>query len=305
MLPGAQFDPDDPHTPLRADAPADLPGTRLILDTTTTHYARPNGENYLVRDFGGLPDVLVMRALADAGVFVLLHGQPGSGKTALIEAAFPDLVTVQCSGDMTVAHLVGSHLPTPEGGWRWHDGPLTIALRTGKVLYLDELDLMPSEVSSILHGVMDGRGRLSIDDLPGSPPVIAAPGFHVVAAHNPDRRRRISDALLSRFTVQLEVASDYDTARALGVIEPFVAVAENLQLRNRSDRASGGRGLWTPQIRELLAAQRLMDLGLSAQLAASAMVGQCPVPEDVPEILDVCEHVLGFDIDLPRLGGQL
>lgn len=303
MLPGVGVGSEEPpELPRRPDLPA-----ASLTDDGLRRYPRPNGEDYLTRALGDLPDIAVLRRLRTHQLYAVLIGDPGVGKTALLEAAFPDLLTVQCSGDMTVPHLVGSHLPTPSGGWRWHDGPLVTAMRTGGVLYLDELNVMPLEVSTVLHSAMDGRGTVRIDDLPGEPQVTAAPGFFVVAAYNPGRvrARHPSEALRSRFAVQLEARSDFDTARALGIQEEFVVVAENLAVRDTGDRASGGVGVWGPQLRELLIAQRLIDAGLGAEFAAGAMVGQCPVPEDLPEVCEVASNVLGLAVAPLVLGRQL
>jgi MoxR-like ATPase len=68
---------------------------------------RPNGMAYHPRQLSGMPDVTALRKLRDAGVAALMYGPPGTGKTSVIEAAFPDLVTVQGDGDTTVADLVG------------------------------------------------------------------------------------------------------------------------------------------------------------------------------------------------------
>ena len=46
-----------------------------------------------------MPDVEALRKLRAAGVPALLYGPPGTGKTSLIEAAFPDLITVAGDGD--------------------------------------------------------------------------------------------------------------------------------------------------------------------------------------------------------------
>lgn len=283
-----------------------MPGSSVELADASATYRRPNGARYLARNLGGAPDVEVLRRLRTAGLFVILRGEPGAGKTALIEAAFTDVVTIQCSGDMTVAHLLGTHLPTVNGGWEWHDGPLIRAMRDGAVLYLDEIDTLPQDISTILHAAMDGRDRVTIDDRPGSAAVVASPGFYVAAAYNPGalRDRRLSGALNSRFAVQIDVTTDFDAARALGVAEEFVTIAENLHLRSTEDVVSGGPGIWVPQMRELLAAQQLLDHGLGASFAASAMMAKCPVPEDLDEVRGVFEHVLGAEIYPLRLGRQ-
>lgn len=302
MIPGASPSPVHGPGPVRVRPPA-VAALSLGPGAVVT---RPNGELYLPRDLGGHDDVAALRALAESDLFALLVGEPGAGKTALAEAAFPTLLSVQCHGDMSVAHLVGTHLPTEDGGWRWEDGPLTTAMRRGRPLYLDEVNSMPLEVSTILHSAMDGRRAIRIDDRPDSPPVEAVRGFYVLGSYNPGSLggRRLSEAMLSRFTVQVSVSTDYDAARTLGVSEQFVTIAENLLVKSTSDKASGGRGVWVPQMRELLSARRLVEAGLGHEFAAAALVGQCPWPEDLDLVIDVCEHVLGVRVQPLRLGPQ-
>ena len=165
---------------------------------------------------------------------------------------------------------------------------------------------MPMDVSTVLHAVMDGRGVVRIDDRPDSPPVVAGEGFYVIGSYNPGSLggRRLSEALISRFAVQVTVSTDFDAARSLGVPEELVSIAENLEVKSRTDRASGGRGIWVPQMRELLAAKRLAEAGLGLDFAAGAMVGQCPWPEDVDLVRGVTEHVLGVRAEPLSLGAQ-
>lgn len=281
----------------------ELSASALTLDAGAA-VTRPNGEAYLPRDLGGHHDVAVLRRLAGAGLFALLSGAPGSGKTALAEAAFPHLIAVQCHGDMTVASLLGAHLPTEAGGWTWADGPLTEAARAGRTLYLDEVNAMPLDVSTVLHSAMDGRGQLRLDDRPDAAPVAISAGFYVIGACNPGSLggRRLSEAMLSRFSVQIAVTTDYDAARTLGVPGEFVTIAENLLVKSEADVAEGGRGIWVPQMRELLAVKRLADAGLGSGFAARSLVGQCPWPEDADIVRAVTEHVLGIPVPPLELG---
>lgn len=81
---------------------------------------RPSGDWYYPRALAGGVDVDVLRRLRAAGLPVLLYGPPGTGKTSLLEAAFPDLLTLAGDEDTTVGDLVGDYVPDGRGatgGW--------------------------------------------------------------------------------------------------------------------------------------------------------------------------------------------
>jgi len=89
--------------------PAPVPAPRAARPSTAAPgpVVRPNGQRYHPRALADHADVAALRALRDAGMPTLLYGLPGTGKTALVEAAFPDLVTVAGDGDTAVADFVG------------------------------------------------------------------------------------------------------------------------------------------------------------------------------------------------------
>jgi hypothetical protein len=55
---------------------------------------RPSGQVYQPRALADMPDVEALRKLRAEGVPALLYRPPGTGKTSLVEAAFPGLITV-------------------------------------------------------------------------------------------------------------------------------------------------------------------------------------------------------------------
>ncbi|MFF1717424.1 AAA family ATPase [Streptomyces sp. NPDC058268] len=281
--------------------------TRTAAITGDPVYIRPNGDTYRPRDLGGHHDVALLQAMRTAGIPVRLYGLPGTGKSALAEAAFgQDLITINGHGDMTVSHFVGSYLPQNDGTFKWTDGPLTRAMKEGRPLFVDEITRIPSEVLAVLYAVLDGRGTLSLDDKPDAPVITAAAGFWAICGYNPEGIgvRQLDDALVSRFAVGVEVTTDLAAARALGVPQKFIKLAENLTTKDVEDRAKGGAGVWVPQMRELLLAMKVAT-SAGEMFAASVITGQCPRPEDVPQVADVATKVFGATVTPLALGGQV
>ena len=268
---------------------------------------RPNGEEYKPREIMGHTDVALLRQFRKLSIFPRLAGPPGAGKTACVEAAFGDeLVTVSGHGDMTVANLVGTHLPLPDGTWKWQDGPLLIAMKGGKVLFVDEGTRIPAEVLNILFSVMDGRKMLRIDDRPDDPIVYSKDGFFVVMGYNPDTlgARQLDEALVSRFRVQIDVKTDHATAKSLGVPNIAIRIAANLEKRDQKDRENGGMGYWVPQMRELLTFRDLVKSNVGEDFALSTLIASCPRQMDIPTLTQVIKEVAKVDsVGVPSLGG--
>lgn len=292
-----------------AAVPLRTPSKETKKETYFTHLdeprvLRPNGEEYRPREIMGHTDVSLLRELAKKNIYVRLAGPPGAGKTALAEAAFPDLITVNGHGDMTVANFVGTYLP--EGAeWKWHDGPLARAMREGRKLLVDEVNRIPTEVTNILFSTMDGRNMLRLDDRPDIPAIKGAPGFYVIAGYNPDTigTRILDEALISRFRIQINVETDLDTATALGVPATATRIAANLQTKNLEDRKLGGPGVWVPQMRELLTYRDLIEMEAGEKFALATLVASCPRDIDVPTIVEVIKKITNTSVEVPKLGG--
>lgn len=120
------------------------------------------------------------------GLPLLLKGPTGCGKTRFVEHMAvrlgQPLYTVACHDDLSAADLIGRYL-LKGGETVWVDGPLTRAVRTGGICYLDEVVEARKDVSVVLHPLTDDRRRLVIDRTGEE---LAAPkSFMVVASYNP------------------------------------------------------------------------------------------------------------------------
>ena len=235
-------------------------------------YLRPNGDYYYGRKWGDNVDVEVLRKSREIGQYVMLYGVPGTGKTAMVEAAFPDeLYTLLGSGDTEVSDLVGGYVQTPSGGFEWVDGVLTRAASEGKVLLIDEVGLIDPKVLTVVYGLMDGRRELPITANPERGTVKAKEGFYVVSATNPNVAGvRLSEALLSRFTIQAEMTTDWNLARKLGVPVSAVVASQNLAKKQENGETS-----WSPQMRELLAFRDL-NTAFGTKWAVANLLASAP-----------------------------
>ncbi len=87
-------------------------------------------------------EVAVFEAASARRLPVMLKGPTGVGKTRFLRYMAwrlnRPLVTVACHDDLTASDLLGRYLITG-GETVWIDGPLTHAVRTGAICYLDEI----------------------------------------------------------------------------------------------------------------------------------------------------------------------
>ncbi len=159
----------------------------------------------------------VFDAAYRASLPVLLKGPTGCGKTRFIEhmtwrlyreTAKPidvPLVTISCHEDLTATDLVGRYLLQGDSTV-WSDGPLTRAVRTGALCYLDEIVEARKDTTVIIHSLTDHRRILPIDKT--GELLSAHPDFLLIISYKPGYKIVLKD--LKPSTRQRFVSLEFD-----------------------------------------------------------------------------------------------
>jgi len=154
-------------------------------------------------------EIAVFEAACAARLPLLLKGPTGCGKTRFVEhMAYRlgrPLITVACHEDLFASDLVGRYLLQQEETV-WMDGPLTQAVRTGAICYLDEVVEARKDTTVVIHPLTDNRRRMVIDKT--GEHLVAHPDFMMVVSYNPGYQSVLKD--LKQSTRQRFVALEFD-----------------------------------------------------------------------------------------------
>ncbi len=178
-------------------------------------------------------EVELFEAAYDQKIPVLFKGPTGCGKTRFVEymsyrmgrpltkvkkrpksgpaaSAETDghglpLVTIACHEDLTASDLVGRYLLEGESTV-WIDGPLTRAVKTGGICYLDEIVEARKDTTVLIHPLTDHRRMLPVEKK--GELLEAADGFLLVLSYNPGYQSALKD--LKHSTRQRFVALEFN-----------------------------------------------------------------------------------------------
>ena len=251
-------------------------------------------------------EVELFEAAYHARLPVLLKGPTGCGKTRFVEhmawklrpgghSGPTSLVTVACHEDLTATDLVGRYLLAGDETV-WIDGPLTRAVRSGAICYLDEIVEARKDTTVVIHSLTDHRRVLPIDKT--GEQLDAHPDFVLVISYNPGYQSVLKDLKPStrqRF-VSLEFGypkPEVETAIIVhegGVDEAFAARLAEIGWRVRDLREHGfEEGVST---RLLVYAAQLVAGGVDPRRACDvavvrAITDDVDVQQAVADVVDV------------------
>jgi MoxR-like ATPase len=174
---------------------------------------------YVHRQVNGWDDFDLLDGLCEEMENIILAGPTGSSKTTLFRsyAAARGLpfVVVECNAAMDPGTIIGRTTIGPDGAVEWVDGDMTLVIRYGGVVLIDEINMAHPRVTAAWHGVLSVMRAMS---LPENGEVIRAgrggtgerQPVLIGAAYNPHYQGtvRLNEALGNRYPAPFKW--DYD-----------------------------------------------------------------------------------------------
>jgi nitric oxide reductase NorQ protein len=245
------------------------------------------------------PEVEVFEAAYAKKLPVLLKGPTGCGKTRFAEfmahrlGPVP-LITVACHEDLTATDLVGRYLLEGQET-RWLDGPLTRAVKSGAICYLDEIVEARKDTTVLIHPLTDHRRILPMERR--GQVLESHENFLLVISYNPGYQTVLKD--LKHSTRQRFIAIEFDyppeelerevIRHESGLTEEDAGRLACLGAKVRNLREHGlQEGVST---RLLIYAGTLMSTGIAPRLACQVAVVQAltddkEVAQSLQEVVD-------------------
>mgnify|MGYP003332355757 FL=1 len=226
----------------------------------------------------------ILEKAYDAGLFVLIIGPKGTGKTSLVrdfaDKKNTNLDSINFSLRTRESHLVGTKTLN-EGTVNFEEGVLIKSMKEGGMLYLDELNSAEADVLLRLDEALDDRRQIALKESTGEV-VKANEKWFVVATINPlthSGTKELPPQLLSRFPVRIRLEYppekiELDIAKK-HISEKFESeLIQGIKLARTLRQAAAVEELfYSPSLRETIAFGKLVEKGMKPKEAAVIVFG--------------------------------
>ncbi len=220
----------------------------------------------------------------DTGLFVLVIGPKGTGKTSLVRDFAKNkginLESINFSLRTRESHLVGTKTLT-DGTVSFDEGVLIKSMREGSLLYLDEINSAEADVLLRLDEALDDRRQIALKESTGEV-VKAKENWFVVATINPlthSGTKELPPQILSRFPVRIRLEYPPEEVE-LEIVKKHVSgdhdseIVQAIKLANTLRQAAAVEELfYSPSLRETISFAKLLDGGMAAKEAANFVFG--------------------------------
>jgi nitric oxide reductase NorQ protein len=206
------------------------------------------------------------------------------------------LYTVACHEDLTARDLTGRYI-IKGGEAVWVDGPATMAVKQGAILYLDEVVEARKDVTTVIHPLTDYRRILPLETL--GIQLKAPDTFMVIISYNPGYqsiRKNLKQSTKQRFVA---IDFSYPPPEKEAVIiekEGLISreIAEKLVLLGNDIRNISNIDLEEGvSTRGLIHAAKLIKRGISPKRACSLAIAQT--------ITDEKEEITAIEIIIDKI----
>lgn len=256
----------------------------------------------------------LVRVAVEKNLPVLLIGDTGVGKTSIVKGIADKMkqeyIRYNLTGETTVDEFLGKYT-LQNGQTEWQDGILLQAMKTGKWLIVDEINVALPEILFVLHSLLDDDKAVLVANHNGEV-VKPHPDFRFFATMNPVDEyagtKDLNKAFKSRFAMVINM--QYPSAKTeVKIVQAKTGVDEKQanmmvdtanQIRKDKDK---GDIFFTISTRDLLQWGSLVDELGSAKAFEVSILSKAN--GDSKHIAKVHQSITGQYIQLEREGIEL
>lgn len=231
----------------------------------------------------------------------LLKGPTGTGKSRFVEFMAHklerELITISCHEETSSTDLVGRFI-IRGAETVWQDGPLTMGVKGGAIVYLDEIAEARPDVIVAIHSLTDHRRELYVDKL--GERIKAHDNFMLVASFNPGYQKgfkELKPSTRQRFVAISFRYPEQDIETEILVKETGIEISTAQKLVHIGNKIRNLTELGlaeTASTRLLIDAAKLIHSGLPNRLAVRVAVVEplTDETETIAALTDLCNLMI-------------